>query len=91
MVSQVGDLVHYVLPLGPRRGECRAALVTRQIDLRGRDASLMVFAEPQDEVPVSDGGCVLFTSARHDAAFEKVGGWHHRDDCPTCALCGISG
>ncbi len=45
--SLVGETVHYVLPQGARAGECRPAIVLREIGHTHRYVNLMILSDGQ--------------------------------------------
>jgi hypothetical protein len=80
MKVTVGDMLHYVLPRGPRAGECRAGVVARIQDFANGIVRVFLIVDPWTDQPLHQDLGSLAT-VRHNA-LGKPGSWHRRESCP---------
>ena len=85
-VPSVGQIVHYILPAGPKKGEHRAAMIVRVWS--DTCVNLRVFLDGSNDYDYATlphhntqlAGDLWVTSASLDA--EGVSGWHWLEDVP---------
>ena len=78
--AEVGDIIHHVLNVGPRRGECRPGIVVRVLDTdNGIVRAFLVLDGAADETPYAC--CERLVGIRHNR-WGAPGTWHRRDKCP---------
>ncbi len=77
--ADVGEIVHFVLPEGPRRGECRPAMLIREQDPENGILVLSIFTDGlADDPRFSAAPSRTVVNHGGDA---QPGTWHHRDEC----------
>lgn len=82
---EIGDAVHYVLPDGPRAGECRPGVVIRVTDPASRTVVLYTITDGLADSPRFRDAPVRLT-AREEVCEPRPGSWHFKEACRACRL-----
>ncbi len=77
--ADVGEIVHFVLPNGPRKGECRPAVLVREQDPENEILVLTIFTDGLSDDPKFSTAPVRSVVKHGEEA--QPGTWHHRDEC----------
>lgn len=85
--SDVGEIVHFVLPEGPRRGECRPAMLIREQDPENGIVVLSIFTDGLADDPRFGAGPTR-TVVNH-CGEARPGTWHRRDECREITACRV--
>jgi hypothetical protein len=85
-----GGIVHFVLPDGPNRGQCRAAMITSTWD--HSPSNLRLYRDQAEDTPMGVSVESLpelrLPLVRHDEESQTPGTWHWPRTCKSC--CGAS-
>lgn len=82
---KIGQIVHYILQMGPQAGKCRPAIVVRITETLHYPV-LSIFVDGRNDGPShlfsSTDSTVLGGPLAHDLSYTRMGTWHFAEECP---------